>query len=106
MATEYDKRTGTCPYWTEIENPREHRAFILSNVVFSGEYDAFTLSGLKERLEPYDLGMTDDDLRRELGHYVENGQLEARIDGWAVRKTDICGRRSCQEMRGDPRRVG
>lgn len=89
----YDEKTGTCPYRTEVDDPREHRAFVLCNEVFSGEYDRFTLSGLKARLEPYGLGYTDDELRRELAEYSESGWLEPHIDGWTVRRTDATGHR-------------
>lgn len=89
----YNEKTGTCSYWRDVDNPRKHRAYVLYNMVFSGEYDAFDLHGLKQRLEPYDLGYTDKELRRELASYVNFGWLDAHIDGWVVCKADATGHR-------------
>lgn len=91
--TRYDEATGTCPYWREIDNPREHREYVLYNVVFSGECDAFTLQGLQGRLVPYGLGMSDDELRQALAAYVNHGFLYPTLDGWEVTRSAPSGRR-------------
>ena len=73
-----------CKYNTTIADPQGHRAYLISNLIFSGDQKSFKVSDVIRWLAAYDVNMKPDEVRRELAVYVLQGDLNAYIDRYTV----------------------
>lgn len=71
-------------YQRMIENPSNHQAYVLYNLLFSGDRSEFTAQDVVAWLREYDIRMSADEVRRELSTFVKSGLLYAYVDGYEV----------------------
>ena len=76
-----------CKYNRSEQNPEQHSAYILCNLIFSGDHREFGVSDVIKWMAEYDIVMTESQVRRELAAYVQQGDLYACIDRYIVRQS-------------------
>lgn len=73
-----------CKYYGTIANPRDHRAYVLYNLLFSGDQFEFTAQDVVTWLEEYGIRLSVAEVRDELSAFVRSGLLYSYIDGYEV----------------------
>lgn len=78
-------------YYKVIDNPEEHYAYVMYNLLFSGDRDMFTAQDVVSWLGEYGIRMDADEVRRELSTFVRSGLLHAYVSGYEVVSPHVLG---------------
>lgn len=78
-----------CRYYKGIWNPSEHLAYVLYNLVFSGDHRTFSVQDVVGWLESYGIRLSTDEVRDELSTFVRCGLLYPYVDGYEVSRVFV-----------------